>query len=476
MEVTPKHGWKWISLKLACAAAALFLVLCAVSYMAIDGRNSISGNTMRDLYAQERVDLLFLGSSTVYESCAPTVFESVMGGARGGGVEAGAGATAAGLLATDAGSGQSGGGGISAFNAATPAQTFRESYWQLREVCRLYKPKRVFLGVGPQHIMEAVERDSLSASYLFDNMKWSPVKAGFLADAFSIDRYPSALFPAVRLRDELTPADFAAAVEGHIADLKGSPEILESEELRYAGKGYVANLLAIENGTLPEAPPLGFAGGKSAAASSMGYLDKMVNYCKTNGIGLVLFQTPLLPGATEWIGDYAAYHGFLAGYARDEGIEFWDFNYLSPDIIAYEDDMFSDLEHATEGFAQDFSEVFAGLAVEHEEGKPVAAEKFFADYGTYRELYHAVASTWVESVSAGGVRVASVGTAEPEYRVAVLRDDGEWSKVYRSEWQVGAKFSLPALEAGDYTVTVEARPQDGEGIGTKGNSEELHVE
>ncbi|MDR1496773.1 MAG: hypothetical protein LBS67_07660 [Clostridiales Family XIII bacterium] len=466
-----RPSWAGLLAKIVCGAVAAGLILSALSYAAVDSRNSITGNTMRDLYDQKRVDLVFLGSSTVYESCVPDVFDAEAG--------------------------------VESFNAATPAQTLRESYHQLKEVRRLYRPTRVLLGLGPQHLMDSVERDSLSASYLFDNMRWSPAKLEFLADAFNPDYYASALFPVVRLREELTADDVKAAARGRASESAGRANPLEGEHLRYVGKGYVANMQVIEDGTLPEAPPLGFSGPESADADALAYLSKIVSFCAENDMELTLFHTPFLPGATEWIGDYAAYHDFIADYAERAGIAFMDFNYLNPAIITYEDGMFSDLEHATEDFARRFSEVFAGLVADGEATAPGASsvasgaavsgeppggadddvstgpregDEFFTEYDTYRELYDAVASTWVTEATESGARVASIGTATPEYRVSVLNDDEDMETVYAGDWQTDDVAAFPPLESGDYVVTVEARPLGDEDAAPKGNWTELHVD
>jgi hypothetical protein len=439
--------------KIVCVGVISCLILAALGYMVTGGRGSITGSTMRDLYAQQRVDLVFLGSSTVYESCDPAAFDAELD--------------------------------ISAFNAATPAQTMRESYYQLKEVCRLYRPGRVLLGVDPWRIMEPIERDSLSSSYLFDNMRWSAVKAEFMADAFDLDYYPSALFPIVRLRENVTMKDIEDAIKGRLSRRDNSTKLVNPSrggavDLHYEGKGYVANLQAIEDGTLPEAPPLGFSGPDSVAAGPMGYLTKIGRLCEENGMELTFFQTPLLPGATEWVGDYAAYHDFIADRAKGMGAGFMDFNYLDPGIIAYEDGMFSDLEHTTADFARRFSDVFAGLlagdGTERGTGAPTREDAFFTGYGTYLDLYKAVASTWVTEADADSAGVASVGTASPEYRVAVLTDDEDMEPVRTTDWQTGREAAYPALEPGDYIVTVEARPLGDEEAEPKGNWKELHVD
>jgi hypothetical protein len=435
---------KKLIVKLVCLGAIIGLILWVMGHAVIDSRNSITWNTMRDLYAQERIDLAFLGSSTVYESCVPEAFDKALG--------------------------------VNAFNAATPAQTLRESYYQLKEVCRLYKPGRVLLGVGPQHLMDPTERDSLSASYLFDNMRWSSVKSEFLVNAFGPDHYPSALFPVVRLRAELTAEDLKAAARGLLTERNDVAQITEGDgRLRYESKGYVANLGLIEEGTLPEAPSLGFSGPGSVAAEPLFWLGKIVRICDENDMELTLFQTPLLPGATEWVGNYTAYHDFVADYAKDAGVGFMDFNYIKPGIITYEDDLFSDLEHVTEAFAPLFSETFAGLVASGDAAGTFREDPFFTDYDTYRGLYDAVASTWITKVSEDDVSVASIGTAMPEYRISVLRGE-EMDVVYSTDWQENREAVFPDLDPGDYIVTVEARPLGDDGAAPKGNWEELHVD
>jgi hypothetical protein len=455
-------SWIGFTIKLVCVMIIAGMVIWFLGWMAIDSRNSITGNTMRDLYAQEKIDILFLGSSTVYESCNPVIFDAETG--------------------------------ERSFNAATPDQTLRESYYQLKEVCRLYNPRSVLLGVGPEHIIKPIERNSISASYLFDNMRWSPVKADFMVTAFDPDYYPSALFPAVRLRAELdtltppeqmfnierlraklTAEDTNAAVQSEDTGALNQDDRTQngmSGQLRYEGKGYLANLQVIEDGTLPEAPPLGFTGPDSAATDALYYLNKIAGLCTDSDMRLTLFQTPLLPGATEWVGDYAAYHDFIAGCAVDVGAGFIDFNYLSPEVITYDDTMFSDLEHATEEFAQRFSQVFAGFVkdVNTSDGK------FFTSYETYRELYDTIASTWVTKATASGASVTSIGTAKPEYRVAVLVDDEDRDIVREEDWRLGEDAQFQTLESGDYIVTVEARPEGDDDAEPKRNWIELRVD
>jgi hypothetical protein len=323
--------------------------------------------------------------------------------------------------------------------------------------------------------MEPIERDSLSASYLFENMRWSPVKVGFMANAFDPDYYPSALFRIVRLRSELTAEDMKAAVQARASDdfeQEGQAQNGESDGLRYVGKGYVANLQAIEDGTLPEAPPLGFSGPASASADALAYLSKIIAFCSEKGIELTLFQTPLLPGATEWVGDYAAYHDFLEDYAMKKGSEFIDFNYLNPEIITYDDSMFSDFGHVTDEFAQRFSQVFAGFVEDMNRADGI----FFTNYETYRDRYNAVASTWVIKATANSASVDSVGTATPEYRVTVLIDNEDMDMVREEAWHRGKNTKFKTLGPGDYIVTVEARPEGDDNAVPKGNWFALRID
>jgi hypothetical protein len=104
------------------------------------------------------------------------------------------------------------------------------------------------------------------------------------------------------------------------------------------------------------------------------------------------------------------------------------------------------------------------------------ADWFFTDYDTYRDLYDAVASTWVVEATEDGARVASVGTAAPEYRIAVLRDNEEMDEVYATDWQDEQEATFPPLDSGEYIVTVEARPRDDDNAESKGNWEVLHVD
>jgi hypothetical protein len=414
-----------LPLKLIILIVLVGLVLSGASYISVDTRNSIAANTMSDLYAQDGIDLVFLGSSTTYESCDPAVFDERLG--------------------------------LNTFNAATPAQTLRDSYYQLKEMLRLYRPKYAVLGISALHLMNRQEQDSLSSDYLFENMRWSGVKAGYLLDAFSPDYWPSALWPAVRLREELTADDIRGAAEGRLQALQGSPQQLKSDQLEYRGKGYVANLEEIQGGVLPQADPLGFTGSGSITPKARDYLDRIVMLCEAEGIELTIFQPPLLPGATAWIGDYAAYHDAVDAYAQEHGLTFIDFNYIDPDIITYEDAMFSDLEHTTVAFAQEFSGTFSDILGTYYTDGAEAIAGSFGTYDDYRARYAVVASVWVTGVSADGVSAASVGVGEPEYYFSVVTDDEAQETVFEREWSASPEAEFPELAPGGYIVTVLAR-------------------
>lgn len=116
--------------------------------------------------------------------------------------------------------------------------------------------------------------------------------------------------------------------------------------------------------------------------------EKTAQYCKKNNIELVCVTTPITPstvvnGYSEKAGEY------FTRLCEEYGVEYYDFNLLTMDILPRTDDDFFDEEgHMLGELADRYSDILASVLLDK-------CDKSTAFYGTYAQLEQAVYENYV---------------------------------------------------------------------------------
>ena len=193
--------------------------------------------------------------------------------------------------------------GITAYVRGSSQQLIWQSYYILKETLKYETPKVVVYNVNAMRydapISEAFNRLTI------DKMKWSAEKVGIIQASMMEDEdFWSYVFPVLRYHsrfDELTAEDVEY--------------LFKVKDNTWNGHLMNKNVAPVEK--LPAKRPLG---NYQFSETCYGYLDKMTQLCKDNGIELILVKAPSL--YPYW---YEEYDQQMIDYAAKHGLAYYDF-------------------------------------------------------------------------------------------------------------------------------------------------------
>lgn len=314
-----------------CGAVALFLlltaaVLAAVDFLLVDDVHSYSRVMLQELYSQAgQIDTLFLGSSHCYRSVDPAAVDRALG--------------------------------THSFNAGSSQQLPDGSYAMLREAAAQNPLKTVYLEMFYTGYNQSASSDVPMACYLLtDFMRWnSPNRYRYLWEMGGLAGFADLILPArhgVAMPENLPSLWRAKLTDGYAL---GNYQYVTYPE---DGEAYRGNGFVYTEGTTQD----GFATLLNVDAehplSDFGweYLTRIADYCKENGIRLVLFTAPLPSAYVYYTANYQAYVDALRTFAAQYGTVYWDFSlYRDRTAMDLGSGDFSDAHHLNGVGAEKFT-------------------------------------------------------------------------------------------------------------------------
>lgn len=354
--------------------------------------------------------------------------------------------------------------GVKSYQIGSPSQSLRASYAILHEaVARGKAPDTVLLYVHMRRLggdaCNAVDYRTLR------DIPWSRSKLELVLDCFSMEEMPSLLLPWVDLRGTL-PEKLLTLLPGAGAEAVTTDMIEADAEFLagYKGKGFQSVDTASQD---PHGVVVGQADtfhADQVAPEALDMLGKIARLCSRNGIDLVLFTLPILPGnliATGGEG-YHGFHTYMEDVAADLGVPFWDLTYVRPEQAEIDSAMFRDSRHGNAAFALRMSDVLGRMLGDYARGKLQLDEYLFSDYDTYLALHPGVQGLMPGDLqlTAGGtatVHVASALGAGTQLELRVSIDSGSGFTLLR-DWSGDPTVALPSdLPSGNVRLKFEGR-------------------
>lgn len=314
-----------------CAAALLFVlltaaVLAAANFLLVDDVHSYSRVMLQELYARSgQIDTLFLGSSHCYRSVDPALVDETLG--------------------------------LSSFNAGSSQQLPDGSYYMLQEAAAHNDLKTVYLEMFYTGYNQGASTDVPLACYLLtDFMTWnSPRRYAYLWEMGGLAAMADLLLPA--RHGVASPAAMPALWKAKLTDgydpgnyrYVTYPDTGEA----YRGNGFVYTEGVAQDGyaTLRDVDP-------AAPLSDFGwdYLTRTAEFCRQQGIRLVLFAAPLPSAYLSNTQNYQAYVDAVRQFAEQYGTVYWDFSlYRDAKVMDLGGGDFSDAHHLNGVGAEKFT-------------------------------------------------------------------------------------------------------------------------
>ncbi len=293
-------------------------------------------------------DILFLGSSRVFEGFVPQVFEEELG---------------MGLV----------------LNGGSATQRPESSYYLLKDIYRQVKPKVVILGVQWNGILdESTDSQRMeSALTAYDRMSFIG-RLEYLPNYILSDQLPN--FSTIyRCRKDFRFDVMRQNYEKRRKYEKEGRTPNTSANTYYYGKGFLYSNTNCEYGNIP----IMDEGQDSFSADTVTldkikYLDKICDFCERNHIKLILVASPISMMNMYHVQGYQDAVDFYKTYAKEWGIYFDNLNYLKDRELWLGDDMMSDYVHLSGAAAMEVSRRYAQIVKKHLEGEDVS-EYFYED-------------------------------------------------------------------------------------------------
>lgn len=406
-------------LKALCFIALFIACGIGFRYLLIDDTESYTRLMMHEFYAQDRIDVLFAGSSHCYASLDPRL--------------------------TDAGL------GANTFNAGSALQALDASFALIREGVERKQVRRVFLEMyyGMMANDDYREREQMTGTYIVsDYMRPSLNKVRFLLEASSPEYYVNSFLPARRNWEGLLhPEEIRRLLEK-----KGTAayrNFLPFDD--YKGKGFASGQGRIRDGLLLDTAGFDRIHTESPSADWLKTLREIIDYCEKKGVELTLFSAPMTLFQTAGVGNYDEYIALIRSLTEGTDVRYWDFNLCREQWFDQAPDLFEDAGHLNAEGAERFSRVFAAFF-----SGEIAPEELF--YGSMAEKLaaHGADILGLSYLDSGdGMRKLKIVSTMPEgtrFSAVLVREDG--STVTLLDREPELFFEIPQDAHG--TVRIEA--------------------
>ena len=239
--------------------------------------------------------------------------------------------------------------------------------------------------------------------------------------AYKPEEYLDALFPSIRYKNNLEWEIIYTGLKKKLTQkyLGYADESVTYEKEWYGGKGFVYSIKAFKPGQIGR---FSFTGWDADAINQemVEYFEKIVLLCRQNGAELIMMTAPIPPATLTQMGNYDEAYGYIRALAEENGLKYYDFNLVRPEVLARRDEDFYDAGHMNGMFAGQFSAVAAQVLKEHDEGTLDMDKYFYASFDELSEELDTITHVWLtlEEQKDGVLLTADAGYGKnvtPEY-------------------------------------------------------------
>lgn len=412
-----------------------FLLFCSLligigkglRYLLVDDTKSYTRVAFHEMYEQDNIDVLFVGSSHCYRSFIPEILDEKLG--------------------------------CNTFNAGTSAQNLDGSYMIIKEAAKYNDIDHIYLELY-YNVSNNVykERTELTQTYIIaDYLRPSFDKIRYLLNASSKKYYSNSFVLARRNWTRFFDAD---AVRQLI--LKKNTDIyknflyddITSEREWYSGKGYVANNEVIENWDYFDEHEPGASSTGDVSQDWMDSLEDIIAFCAKKNISLTLVSAPMSNFQLIRQGNYDDYIETVENVIAGTDIRYYDFNLCKEMYIPNTSALFKDGSHLNCYGAELFSHLFADFI----NGNISEDELFWDSYA--EKLAHLEPTVfgvnyYDEQTDDGEVtrhcEVIATPDDDLEFEILLAPSEGEPCKV--QEYSANKLFTVSPDEHGTITIT-----------------------
>lgn len=426
------------------ASALVFCILFTLTgkllrYILVDDYDSYTRVTYHEMYEQDNIDVLFVGSSHCYRSFIPELLDEELH--------------------------------QNTFNAGSSAQAMDGSLMLIREAVKYNDIKHIYLEIyfgcafGTRK-----DRTQMTGTYIIsDYLRPSIDRTIYLLKASDTKYYANSFIIARRNWSRLFDFEYITNIL-----IKKSTERYKSYDYecatsdveRYAGKGYVANTEVVSGWNYFSTDGWESIDIENVSDDWRKDLKEIIEFCERKDIPLTLIGAPMSNFYLTGVGNYDEYIDCINKIIAEKDIEYYDFNLCRERYFPNASELFKDADHMNCYGAEIFSHSFALLV----SGKIHPDEMFYDSYekklnNIPRNVFgvNYKDETLADGTVLRNCRIVSNGIGDFEYAITIEPSEGE-AYILR-DYSSELAFSLKADEKG--ICIIDYRSIDGSGSGYK---------
>lgn len=303
-----------------------------LQYILVDDTNSYTRITFHEMYDQDNIDILFVGSSHCYRSFIPEILDNNVGG-------------------------------LNTFNAGTSSQALDGSYIIIQEAAKRNDLQRIYLelyfNVG---FSSYKDRGQLTQTYIIsDYLPFSMNRVCYLLNASQKKHYINSFIIARRSWEKIWDMEYIKNLinkkQTDIYREYGYEYVIGDTEW-YAGKGFVANNASIREWNIFMSAGWEKIPFTQITEDWMESLNDIIEFCSKKDIPLTLISAPMSNYYLASAGNYDEYVTLVNEIIKDTNVEYIDFNLCREEYIPNRSELFKDIDHLNYEGAKMFSSVF----------------------------------------------------------------------------------------------------------------------
>lgn len=416
-----------------CFAFILCMLLVneGIRFLVIDDIDSYTRIAMYEMYEQENIDVLFLGSSHAYRSIDTAVMDEKWG--------------------------------VNTFNAGTSSQQPILSYYLLKEAGRKNKLSKVYMEVYYDLMWDNPDYQSPTAAYIVsDYMAPSLNRFQLLWDTGGKDYLVHGLVLGRRSWEKLfEPAYLKENLLKKCGEEYRSYAYVKADNEEYAGKGFVYSRESVEPSTFSATEAFTPIREEALSEKNRKHLDKIIAYCNQEGIELIFYSAPVPDFRLAGCGNYDDYVGQIKHFLEGKNVPYYDFNLCRSGFLKLDDSCFKDNNHLNGEGAEKFSAFFADFFAENADREDIFW-KSYAEKMEYEDqtVFGVICEQSKNEDGTIHAHITPVKNLEtPVYFAVYKRREQENEYEEYREYSQETDFTLPAGENGYFHIYVSTDPE-----------------
>lgn len=352
------------------------------------------------------------------------------------------------------------------FNYSFRAQSYIGTYYCLEELFKYHNPKLIVLSTDISSFIN--EQESVEAyAGVIPNIKSFDIKTEYFFDSIKEGKNLNKIF-TWRTYNVKSVKDILNNVKKKKSDEYKNyttSELLNYYEANkdkygYMGKGFAR--LSEDNNIIND-NKLGKMMIKETNLDkikdkNIEYFKKISKLCRDNNTELILVQTPYPTFSVFKEKNYFEFSEKIGEIAKDENVDYYDFNLVKPEIFEAKSKYFRDHEHLAATGADIFSKSFTRFLKLRDSGEDMS--KYFYTPNEYLQSIDYINNTWFDTMKDGNnitIKADSFYGEQviPEYQFILTDTKTGKSKVIR-DYSTDTTLTIEEPKS-NYKIRLNAR-------------------